>query len=579
MIFLENPPKNNYTQQAVNKLYTYMNETTERGTFDDSAIASIQSKLSDFHNFHLEFEDEFNTAYWRVRDYLELRMPNTEMYGYEHQKLSKILSNTREGMHAFSYDTSELQYLITLIKRNVSSLQQTVALSFTDSFRMSVSSATGFRTQMNDLHRREIDAKRGTIDALLAYWEGQDPATVLVNLERPLSEEAQLAWVEWTGSTEMLTPEERDMLGRQQSTSGAWRVAGGIAAIILTGGKSIPFQIAGSIIGGYSIISGTSDIIEGGHNMWLGSQEDVTTSAVNPLLNTIYGGNRDLYNTVNTFVGMTNWVFIGTSFTIPNRQTPVILSPENIRIMRNGRPLHTSNQFVGFRTNIQNIQNPNVPRMINVNGRWVVAPVERTIPPPPPLPPNRTIMLNNGRVVRLNTVSGTFRGDIQNVNIPQVINVNGRLTVVRPIVHIPDNLTNFHVPSVRNGEFNQWFDALTPKQFNRLWSDPTIRATIERRIRRPGGYHEWHLVARTPRFKEWGISMNDIKEMRTLISDIEFRNPHGVHGGLGSTTAHKEILRLIDGSSNYEQFVRLLNNWAEYRLRDGVLGLPEGLRR
>lgn len=46
-------------------------------------------------------------------------------------------------------------------------------------------------------------------------------------------------------------------------------------------------------------------------------------------------------------------------------------------------------------------------------------------------------------------------------------------------------------------------------------------------FRRPGGYHEWHLVARTPKFKQWGISMDDIKDMRSLTKDVEFVNPPG----------------------------------------------------
>ncbi|MEW4317964.1 hypothetical protein Q0N71_17995 [Bacillus thuringiensis] len=99
------------------------------------------------------------------------------------------------------------------------------------------------------------------------------------------------------------------------------------------------------------------------------------------------------------------------------------------------------------------------------------------------------------------------------------------------------------IPSIRNGEFNKWFDELSSKEFNKMWENPKLRKRIEDRIRRPGGYHEWHLVARTPKFKEWGISMNDIKEMRTLTKDVKFVNPPGVHGGEGSTVAHNQILR------------------------------------
>jgi hypothetical protein len=150
-----------------------------------------------------------------------------------------------------------------LIKNNVTALQQTVNLSFTDSFRMSVSGATGFRTRINELYGREIGAQEERVQALLNLWQGQDPATVLANLPRPLSEEGQIAWVMWTGSTQMLTPEEREMLGSQHLRSGAMRAWMGVIVIVGTGGKILPFKIAGLLFGGYGIVSGGSDMIEG----------------------------------------------------------------------------------------------------------------------------------------------------------------------------------------------------------------------------------------------------------------------------------------------------------------------------
>lgn len=99
------------------------------------------------------------------------------------------------------------------------------------------------------------------------------------------------------------------------------------------------------------------------------------------------------------------------------------------------------------------------------------------------------------------------------------------------------------------------------------------------RIRQPGGYHEWHLVSRTPKFKEWGVSMDNIKGMRTMTDDVEFKNPSGIHGGTGSTASHNQLLYIIDSSSNYDEFVKRLNNWANDRLKNGIMDLPEGLRR
>lgn len=52
----------------------------------------------------------------------------------------------------------------------------------------------------------------------------------------------------------------------------------------------------------------------------------------------------------------------------------------------------------------------------------------------------------------------------------------------------------------------------------------------------------------------------------------------GKHGQLGSTTAHNELLGIIDSSVDYDMFIRRLNNWANYRLKGVVDALPEGLR-
>lgn len=73
--------------------------------------------------------------------------------------------------------------------------------------------------------------------------------------------------------------------------------------------------------------------------------------------------------------------------------------------------------------------------------------------------------------------------------------------------------------------------------------------------------------------------MDDIKEMRSLIEDVQFINPRGVHGGRSSTKAHNEILKIIDSSYDYEEFAHRLNEWASRRMKNGILDLPEGLRR
>ncbi|MCM3491760.1 hypothetical protein M3689_21005 [Alkalihalophilus marmarensis] len=139
-------------------------------------------------------------------------------------------------------------------------------------------------------------------------------------------------------------------------------------------------------------------------------------------------------------------------------------------------------------------------------------------------------------------------------------------------------LTVDDIPTAKSGNFNKFFNSLTSRELDELWKDKKIRKKIERQLREPGGLHERHLVSRAPHFKYWNIGAEEIKDLRTAISEVKFVNPNGVHGGLGSTKALNELLAIIDTSSDYNSFVRRLNNWSNYRLEGGVSSLPQGLK-
>ncbi|WP_260485234.1 hypothetical protein [Listeria booriae] len=139
-------------------------------------------------------------------------------------------------------------------------------------------------------------------------------------------------------------------------------------------------------------------------------------------------------------------------------------------------------------------------------------------------------------------------------------------------------LTPADIPTSKSGNFNDFFNSLSVDELDEIWKDKALRKKIERQLRAPGGLHEWHLVSRAPQFKFWNTTAEQIKDLRTAISDVKFINPKGAHGSLGSTKAHNELLAIIDSSSDYKAFTRRLNNWAHYRLEGGVSALPEGLR-
>ncbi len=79
------------------------------------------------------------------------------------------------------------------------------------------------------------------------------------------------------------------------------------------------------------------------------------------------------------------------------------------------------------------------------------------------------------------------------------------------------------------------------------------------------------------RLTAWGVSMEEIKDMRTRTGDIKGANSEWSHGGEGSTTAHNEILDLVDQSNSFPEYKGKLQDWADTRLSGGRADLPDGL--
>jgi RHS repeat-associated protein len=137
--------------------------------------------------------------------------------------------------------------------------------------------------------------------------------------------------------------------------------------------------------------------------------------------------------------------------------------------------------------------------------------------------------------------------------------------------------TTVEVPSVRGGTFQRWFNNLTPEELWELWKNPKVRETIEARLRSPGGFHEWLPVSRAPKFKEWGITAEQIQELRTATSKVKFQ-PSGGHGEDFSGTFHNMIFEIADKAPNFAAFKEGLAKLADKWLEGGAAALPPGLR-
>lgn len=135
-------------------------------------------------------------------------------------------------------------------------------------------------------------------------------------------------------------------------------------------------------------------------------------------------------------------------------------------------------------------------------------------------------------------------------------------------------------------DYADWWNDLTPEELDWLMQDTNYANTIKSQIRE-GGLHEWCMCSRVQRFKEWGLTMEQIREFTTSTSDVRGTrtprfdpdgNPYGdwagepwahpapgVPNSAASAAFHRELGRLIDQSPSMDAFrdalPGLLDRW------------------
>ena len=100
----------------------------------------------------------------------------------------------------------------------------------------------------------------------------------------------------------------------------------------------------------------------------------------------------------------------------------------------------------------------------------------------------------------------------------------GEKISIEPPVKKPPRPSLTEVPRITDDPraFRRWFNELTPEEFKSVWSNPRLRKVVEDGLRWPKGKHEWLMIARAPKFKEWGITAEQIAEMTTPTSKVRF---------------------------------------------------------
>ena len=90
--------------------------------------------------------------------------------------------------------------------------------------------------------------------------------------------------------------EAREAEGQAKMLQGGLAIVVGTLAIVGTAGMATPIVITAGIAGGSAIAYGASTSVEGAQDWYLGSIGDLETAAVNPIRDTVFAGNQELYD-------------------------------------------------------------------------------------------------------------------------------------------------------------------------------------------------------------------------------------------------------------------------------------------
>lgn len=100
---------------------------------------------------------------------------------------------------------------------------------------------------------------------------------------------------EYEAEIEKLAKERADQ-GTAQVIMGVFAVGVGFAAIVLTAGAATPLVVTAAVTGTCSMAYGLSEVSEGTQHVYYGLNGDPYTSAFNPLRDTIFMGNQEVYS-------------------------------------------------------------------------------------------------------------------------------------------------------------------------------------------------------------------------------------------------------------------------------------------
>ena len=259
------------SQQLLSKFILYQDgyydiDSNRDTVIDENFVNFIDDLVKDFIKKESELKDNFKIHTNAISDIYNANAPqdwNIKSFGAK-------INRKNENLHTriISYESrhknglSDVEELICSLKNTIESCQKNLG---------------GFDIPNNDL----TIVKENIYKAYEFQIENSAEINSAFSNQQAILEEI------WTEEQAKIRKKE----GIWQCVSAVGTVVVGGAAIVFSGGAATPI-----VLGTATVLFGTSNAIEGGQNIYYGSVGDISSESFNPLRDTVFLGNQDLYD-------------------------------------------------------------------------------------------------------------------------------------------------------------------------------------------------------------------------------------------------------------------------------------------
>lgn len=245
------------------------------------ALQDVKKKLRDESEKLQNISDSIDSSVSSVSDLIYLKNPSIFNLKDTMDGLKRELNEFDQKIE--SYESSELTSVQGEMQGLIDSLQTAIQgyLSNGTNIASYQPGAVAGNTNILDLYQRAMAGSE--------YVEAHKDEIELAAAEQ------EEAFAQMQADYEAAC-EAREAEGQAKLIQGGLAIVIGTIAIVGTAGMATPIVITAGVAGGSAIAYGASTSIEGAQDWYLGSIGDLETAAINPIRDTVFAGNQELYD-------------------------------------------------------------------------------------------------------------------------------------------------------------------------------------------------------------------------------------------------------------------------------------------